>query len=404
MAQRTLISSLPRGLLRPCAFCIQHPRLACFLLICVILLLNALSAFAQTSQSVYASVPVTATGATFLYVGFNPANPNANGEIIEYAIVAAAQQIQMDGSRIETPPGLVDCVTDQQNFLYVGLKGGGTNVYTIGQLEAAPESAGSGRPEVSIAVDPQGRFFFDGWGGTAGFVESAPISRANVGDFKLNNGCTAINGYAANTACTLGLTFTPAATGPRAATLTITDDALNSPQTVAVSGNANPLLTVVPAVGGSFSASIAAGQSATFNLQLTTGFNGSVSFVCSGAHQAATCTVPGNTTVMSGTPVAVQITVATTGSSGASRLRDTPRGEPLDVSRLQCLLVLLYFLAAAMLCVIAAQAFRRWREIGTHPRLVWEGVFVPLVALALCTMTGCGGSVRPRRALRSLNQ
>jgi len=391
MAQRTLISSLPRGLLRPCAFCIQHPRLACFLLICVILLLNALSAFAQTSQSVYASVPVTATGATFLYVGFNPANPNANGEIIEYAIVAAAQQIQMDGSSIETPPGLVDCVSDQQNFLYVGLKGGGTNVYTIGQLEAAPGSAGSGRPEVSIAVDPQGRFFFDGWGGTAGFVESAPISRANVGDFKLNNGCTAINGYAANTACTLGLTFTPAATGPRAATLTITDDALNSPQTVAVSGNANPLLTVVPAVGGSFSASIAAGQSATFNLQLTTGFNGSVSFVCSGAHQAATCTVPGITTVMSGTPVAVQITVATTGSSGASRLRDTPRGEPLDVSRLQCLLVLLYFLAAAMLCVIAAQAFRRWREIGTHPRLVWEGVFVPLVALALCTVTGCGG-------------
>lgn len=273
MAQRTLISSLPRGLPRPCAFCIQHPRLACFLLICVILLLNALSAFAQTSQSVYASVPVTATGATtttsqvvsftkssaaslslvgapvpsaleggpmaidsqglflfvlnptsglismyqtqvpgltevpgspfaastggvgldsgvpvciateksghFLYVGFNPANPNANGEIIEYAIVAAAQQIQMDGSSIETPPGLVDCVTDRQNFLYVGLKGGGTNVYTIGQLEAAPGSAGSGRPEVSIAVDPQGRFFFDGWGGTAGFVESAPISPAN---------------------------------------------------------------------------------------------------------------------------------------------------------------------------------------------------------------------------------
>jgi 6-phosphogluconolactonase (cycloisomerase 2 family) len=274
MAQSTLISSLPRGLLRPCAFCIQHPRLACFLLICVILLLNALSSFAQTSQSVYASVPVTETGAStttsqvvsftkssaaslsligapapsaleggpmaidsqglflfvlnptsglismyqinqtpgltevpgspfaastggvgldsgipvciateksghFLYVGFNPANPNTNGEIIEYAIVAAAQQIQMDGSRIETPPGLVDCVTDQQNFLYVGLKGGGTNVYTIGQLEAVPGSAGSGRPEVSIAVDPQGRYFLDGWGGSAGFVESAPISPAN---------------------------------------------------------------------------------------------------------------------------------------------------------------------------------------------------------------------------------
>ena len=113
----------------------------------------------------------------FLDVGFILANPNGNGEIIEYSIVAAARQIQMDGSSIETPPGLVDCVTDQQNFLYVGLKGGGTNVYTIGQLEAAPGSAGSGRPEVSIAVDPQGRFFFDGWGGTAGFVEARNLAR-----------------------------------------------------------------------------------------------------------------------------------------------------------------------------------------------------------------------------------
>jgi hypothetical protein len=222
-------------------------------------------------------------------------------------------------------------------------------------------------------------------------ISSVQLSGANVGDFKLNNGCTATNGYAANTACTLGLTFTPAATGPRAATLTITDDALNSPQTVAISGNANALLTVAPAVGGSFSASVAAGQTATFNLQLTAGFNGSVSFVCSGAPQAATCAVPGVTTLMSGTPVPVQITVTTTGSSGAPRLRDTPRGAPLDVLRLQWLLVFLYLMAGVMLCVIAAQALRRWREMETHSRLVWGGVFVPLVIVALCTVTGCGG-------------
>jgi hypothetical protein len=269
MAHRILISPLSRGLLRPCAFCIQHPRLACFLLICIVFLLTAVSAIAQTSQRVYASVPATTTttsqvvsftkdatgvlslvgtpvgssleggpmaldgkgqflfvlnptsgqismyqiGQTvglseapsspfsantggvgtnsatpvclateksghFLYVGFEPTNPSANGEIVEYAIDAAAQQILMDGS-IQTPPGLIDCITNQQNFLYVGLKGGGTNVYTIGQLQAAPASAGSGKSEVSIAVDPQGHFFFDGWGGSTGFVESAPISPAD---------------------------------------------------------------------------------------------------------------------------------------------------------------------------------------------------------------------------------
>jgi 6-phosphogluconolactonase (cycloisomerase 2 family) len=73
----------------------------------------------------------------------------------------------------------IDCVTNQQNFLYVGLKGGGANVYTIGQLQAAPASAGSGKSEVSIAVDPQGHFFFDGWGGFTGFADSAPISPAD---------------------------------------------------------------------------------------------------------------------------------------------------------------------------------------------------------------------------------
>jgi hypothetical protein len=228
-------------------------------------------------------------------------------------------------------------------------------------------------------------------GTSAVHISSVQLSGTNVGDFQLNNGCTATHSYAVNTACTLGLTFTPAATGPRTATLTITDDAPNSPQTVAVSGNANALLAVAPAVGGSFSASINAGQTATFNLQLTAGFNGTVSFVCSGTPQAATCTVPGITTVTSGTPVPVQISVTTTGSSGASRLRDTPRGAPLDVLRLQFLLVLLCLLAKVMLCVIAAQALRRWREIGTHSRVVWGGVFVPLVALALGTVAGCGG-------------
>jgi 6-phosphogluconolactonase (cycloisomerase 2 family) len=269
MANRTLLSSLSRGVLRPCAFCVRNPRLACFLLICVVFLLNAVSAIAQTSQRVYASVPAgttttslvvsftkdstgalspvgTAVGSAleggpmtldgkgqflfvlnptsgqismyqigqtlgltevpsspfsantggvgpnsatpvcvaadksghFLYVGFEPANPSANGEIVEYAIDATAQQILMNGS-IQTPPGLIDCVTNQQNFLYVGLKGGGANVYTIGQLQAAPANAGSGKAEVSIAVDPQGHFFFDGWGGSTGFVESAPISPAD---------------------------------------------------------------------------------------------------------------------------------------------------------------------------------------------------------------------------------
>src|SRR5206468_3964315 len=41
---------------------------------------------------------------------------------------------------------------------------------------------------------------------------------------------------AANATCTINVTFTPAATGSRSATLTVTDNASNSPQTAGVSG------------------------------------------------------------------------------------------------------------------------------------------------------------------------
>jgi hypothetical protein len=72
-------------------------------------------------------------------------------------------------------------------------------------------------------------------GGAALHVSSALMSGANSGDFSFNNGCTAA-AYAVNTACIIGVTFTPPAIGTRAATLTITDDAPNSPQTVQLSG------------------------------------------------------------------------------------------------------------------------------------------------------------------------
>jgi hypothetical protein len=50
MIQRAFVPSLSRGVLRPCAFCIWYPRLDCFLLICIIFLLSAFCANAQSAQ------------------------------------------------------------------------------------------------------------------------------------------------------------------------------------------------------------------------------------------------------------------------------------------------------------------------------------------------------------------
>src|SRR2546422_665480 len=64
------------------------------------------------------------------------------------------------------------------------------------------------------------------------------LFRSNAGDFALASGTTCINGatLAAGANCVLNLTFTPTAASARTATVTITDDAAGSPQSVSLTG------------------------------------------------------------------------------------------------------------------------------------------------------------------------
>jgi len=73
--------------------------------------------------------------------------------------------------------------------------------------------------------------------GTAALsITSLAITGANASDFAQTNTCG--SSVAAASSCTIGVTFTPTATGSRAASLSITDNASGSPQTVALSGTA----------------------------------------------------------------------------------------------------------------------------------------------------------------------
>jgi hypothetical protein len=60
------------------------------------------------------------------------------------------------------------------------------------------------------------------------------LAGANAGDFVQTNTCPAT--LAAGASCTASVTFTPTATGARAASLSFTDDASGTPHTVALSG------------------------------------------------------------------------------------------------------------------------------------------------------------------------
>jgi len=89
---------------------------------------------------------------------------------------------------------------------------------------------------------------------------------AASGDFTQTNTCQ--QPIAAHASCTVSLFFTPSTTGTRTGTLTITDDASNSPQSVALGGvGASAAVTVAPAsisFGNQVINTTSAGQKITF--------------------------------------------------------------------------------------------------------------------------------------------
>ncbi len=118
--------------------------------------------------------------------------------------------------------------------------------------------------------------------------------------------------------CVVNVTFSPNTTGSPSATLIVTDTV--GTQTVGLAGtvlsSGSETLSLGPAAGGSVSATVTAGSIATYNLSLGgSGFSGTVTLTCSGAPTGVNCTVPGTET-LSGTAVAVTVTVSTTANSG----------------------------------------------------------------------------------------
>src|SRR5207302_1878281 len=89
---------------------------------------------------------------------------------------------------------------------------------------------------------------------TALSITSIAFTGTNPGDFGQTNNCPlSPSTLAANGTCTINVTFTPTATGSRSATLTVTDNASNSPQTAGVSGTGASLPALPPSPVPDFS-------------------------------------------------------------------------------------------------------------------------------------------------------
>jgi hypothetical protein len=143
---------------------------------------------------------------------------------------------------------------------------------------------------------------------------AATTSQGASGTFTQSNNCGA--SLAVNAQCTLSVTFAPTAVGAATGSLQITDNAGGSPQTIPLSGSGGDFNLAV-ASGGATSATITAGQTATYKLTVQPRqFQGSITLTCAGAPSETNCVVsPAQIPLVNGAAAPFQVQLATTAPS-----------------------------------------------------------------------------------------
>jgi hypothetical protein len=226
-------------------------------------------------------------------------------------------------------------------------------------------------------------------------ISSSTLSGTNSGDFQQTSTCVDnaqhTNMIPAVATCTVNVKFLPQAAGARAAALNIADNALNSPQTIPLSGAAvDYSVGVVP--GAPQSIVVTAGQTANYNLQVSPlgGFAGAVNLSCSGAPELATCSISQPAVNITGaSPVGFSVSVATTAgsaSSAGSIFRVMPGGSSRAFMRkIRPFPRFALGFMAILLSIAGASGARRVRRV--HALLS-----IPALCLAMLFISaGCGG-------------
>ena len=261
-----------------------------------------------------------------------------------------------------------------QVAVYTPAPGGGSSVAQVFAIVSAVPAVTLSQSQLTFGNQAQGiassaQTITLNNSGTATFTISS-ISAS--GDFNATSNCGV--SVVASASCTISVTFTPSTTESRTGTLTITDNAANSPQTVSLSGTGVAAMTINPSQGGSTSATVSSGTTATYNLSIAaaTGVSGSVNLSCSGAPQYATCSAsPTSLNLTSGGTGAFIVTVSTTTTQSASA-----KGSSTIVLAGMGLLALLTMPLIARI---------RWRPT------IMMAVICSTVSLIAFGATGCGG-------------
>jgi hypothetical protein len=132
------------------------------------------------------------------------------------------------------------------------------------------------------------------------------------GQFAVNNPCA--NPLPSGTTCALSVTFQPTAITAQQGTFTVSYSGTSLTSVVSLSGTGAQPFNLQAAAGGSLSATVLSGSTATYQLQATatTGFNGTVQLSCSGAPNYSACIMqPTSLPLSSGAATVFMVTITT---------------------------------------------------------------------------------------------
>jgi hypothetical protein len=266
-----------------------------------------------------------------------------------------------------------------------------SNVVSGGASLTVPLT-GTGAAAPQVSVTPSTITFPAQYVGTSGLPQSVTVMNngstplnitgvtTSATDFGMLNACGST--VAAGSTCAIGVFFDPTASGTRTGTLTITDNAGNSPQTVTLTGSGQDF-SVTP--GSASSATVSPGQTANYSIAVAPagGFAQSVALSCNGGPAQSTCSVTPNMISLSGTAAKTAMVTVTTAAQGSLLPFGTDRPAGMKYRTMPLLLVWM----ALLLVMVAASLLRR-RKLG----LPWVPVLalVVLVCVGL-TLTSCGG-------------
>lgn len=209
----------------------------------------------------------------------------------------------------------------------------------------------------------------------------ASVTLADTTNFAVGGNCSGTT-VSPNKTCNVNVTFKPTTARLLSTTATIVTNDSKSPLIVPIAGNGTDF-SIAPAASGATSATVAAGQTASYSLQVVpvNGFSGNVALTCSGAPDKAVCSVSPNSASIAGASAALSVTITTTATT-SSGVISYPPIPPAGLPAL-------FPLAALIgLGTLAATRLTRWK-----PRLgsAFACIFM-IVALANC---GGGGGGSP---------